>query len=77
MRDAWVAEVKSTTPPNGERQLRLGLGQVTRYRQLLAEDGRTVRALIATEREPSDPSWATLCEEQGIVLGWPGAWRLA
>lgn len=75
MRDAWVAEVKSTTPQNEERQLRLGLGQVTRYRQLLAEDGLPVRALIATEREPSDPSWAALCEEQGIVLGWPGAWR--
>ena len=30
---AWIAEVKSLTPANEERQLRLGLGQVLSYAQ--------------------------------------------
>jgi hypothetical protein len=68
----WVAEVKSITPLNEERQLRLAVGQVVRYRQLLAVDGRTVRAMIAAEREPGDPSWLGLCEGEGIALLWPG-----
>ena len=67
-----MAEVKSITPQNEERQLRLGLGQVIRYRQLLAGEGRSVRAMIATEREPTDPSWSDLLREQGVVLVWPG-----
>ena len=53
-------EVKSNTPKNEERQLRLGLGQVIRYRQLLAREERSVKAMIATEREPTDPSWSAL-----------------
>jgi hypothetical protein len=44
---------------------------VLRYRQLLEADGRTVRALIAVEREPSDPSWGELCAGEGIALAWP------
>ena len=66
----WVAEVKSVTPRNEERQLRTALGQVLRYRQLLEADGRTVRAMIAAEVEPSDQSWADLCAREGIVLVW-------
>jgi hypothetical protein len=67
----WVAEVKSITAQNEERQLRQALGQVLRYRQLLEADGRTVRALIAVEREPSDPSWGELCAGEGIALVRP------
>jgi hypothetical protein len=67
----WVAEVKSITPQNEERQLRQALGQVLRYRQLLAEEGRTAHALIAVEREPSDATWPALCADEGIVLVWP------
>jgi hypothetical protein len=67
----WVAEVKSITAQNEERQLRQALGQVLRYRQLLEADGRTVRALIAVEREPTDPSWGELCAGEGIALVWP------
>ena len=67
-----VAEVKSITQRNEERQLRLAIGQVVRYRQLLGAEGRTVRAMIVTEREPSDPTWADLCTDEGIVLTWPG-----
>jgi hypothetical protein len=68
-----VAEVKSITAVNEEKQLRLGLGQVLRYRQLLARDGDDVRALLAVERGPSDPSWVTLCSGLGVHLAWPGA----
>lgn len=67
----WVAEVKSITRQNEERQLRQALGQVLRYRQLLAEDGRIVHALIAAECEPSDERWVRLCADEGIVLVWP------
>ena len=66
-----VAEVKSLTPQTEERQLRIALGQVSRYRQLLARGGQEVEALIATEYEPADSSWLELAEEQGITLCWP------
>jgi hypothetical protein len=36
----YVAEVKSLTAANEERQLRLGLGQVLRYTHLLAGRAR-------------------------------------
>jgi hypothetical protein len=67
----WVAEVKSVTEQNEERQLRQALGQVLRYRQLLEADRRSVRAMIAVEHKPSDPSWGELCAGEGIVLAWP------
>jgi hypothetical protein len=67
----WVAEVKSITVENEERQLRLGLGQVARYRHQLAREHQAVHAVIAIERAPYDPSWLDLCREQDIVLVWP------
>jgi hypothetical protein len=71
-RDAvWVAEVKSLAPAAEERQLRLAIGQVLRYRQLLDAGERPVHAVIAVERQPSDQSWLALCAEQGIALTWP------
>jgi hypothetical protein len=73
----WVAEVKSLTPQNEERQLRLALGQVLRYRQLLAVDDRDVRAVIVVERAPTDMSWRKLCEEQGATLLWHGEINVA
>ena len=72
-----VAEVKSITPHNEERQLRLSLGQVIRYRQLLSADGRTVRAVIAMEREPSDQSWRELLRQENVMLVWPGRMEIA
>ena len=71
--ETWVAEVKSLTDANEEKQLRLGLGQVLRYRHLLQARGK-VRAVLVTEREPTDRSWHALCAEHGVVLAWPGAW---
>jgi hypothetical protein len=69
----WVAEVKSITPANEEKQLRLGLGQVLRYRHLLEKGGHRVRAVLVAERQPSDPSWETTCAGVGVLLTWPSA----
>jgi hypothetical protein len=65
----YVAEIKSTTPRNLERQLRLGLGQVLRYRHLLAQrTGGNVRAVLVSEREPDDDTWATTTAGAGVAL---------
>lgn len=69
----WVAEVKSLTEANEEKQLRLGLGQLLRYRHLLAPRG-LVQAVLVIEHQPSDPTWETLCEELDILLIWPETW---
>jgi len=55
---------------NEERQLRLGLGQVLRYRQVLAHSGN-VAAVIAVPHSPADAGWLTLCELLGVSLVWP------
>lgn len=67
----WVAEVKSLTRTNEERQLRLGLGQVLRYRQLLAGHAREVRAMLYVERRPRDAAWIDVCASVDVVLRWP------
>lgn len=67
----YVAEVKSLTRINEERQLRLGLGQVLRYAHLLAARATRVQPVLAVEREPSDSSWSELCNAQGVLLVWP------
>ena len=68
----YVCEVKSITPLNEERQLRMAIGQVIRYRQRLAACGHEpIATVVATEREPSDSSWQDLFENEGILLLWP------
>jgi hypothetical protein len=67
----FVAEVKSMTFSNEEKQLRLGLGQVLRYRQVLGRHGRQVTAVLAVEKRPADSSWEGLCQELGVLLVWP------
>ena len=65
----FVAEVKSITAENEEHQLRVGLGQVLRYRQrLLALGHDRVIAVLVPERQPRDPSWRELCQDLGVVL---------
>ena len=65
----FVAEVKSITADNEEHQLRVGLGQVLRYRQhLLALGHDRVVAVLVPERQPHDPSWRKLCQDLGVVL---------
>jgi hypothetical protein len=67
----YVAEVKSVTIENEEKQLRLGLGQVLRYRQALMLRGRAVMAVLVPEMKPTHESWMALCHELGVVLVWP------
>ncbi|MBV9924694.1 MAG: hypothetical protein JOZ96_06585 [Acidobacteria bacterium] len=70
---SWIAEVKSLTKANEEKQLRLGLGQLLRYRQVLSLQG-PVRAVLVAERQPTDDTWDLLCQELNIMLLWPGNW---
>jgi hypothetical protein len=67
----WVGEVKSLTNANEEQQLRLALGQVLRYADLLARRGAVTRLVVMTEREPLDATWQQLCERLGVLLLWP------
>ena len=70
--NAFVAEVKSLTNANEEKQLRLGLGQVLRYRHLLAHmTTKPVRCVLVAERRPSDATWLDVCESLGVLLVWP------
>jgi len=68
-----VAEIKSVTSANEEKQLRLGLGQVLRYRSILAArpEFADVRAWLVPERAPSDPSWKMACEEVDVEMFTP------
>jgi hypothetical protein len=68
---SFVAEVKSLTALNEERQLRLGLGQVLDYQELMSKRTRGVRAVLAVERQPRDGRWLVLCERHQVVLVWP------
>lgn len=67
----FVTEVKSMTFSNEEKQMRLGVGQILRYRQIMERLGRPVIGVLAVENEPTDPGWKTLCNDLGIVLVWP------
>jgi hypothetical protein len=69
--DLHVAEVKSTTAINEEHQMRLGLGQLLRYRHALFAGGTTVHATLYVERRPADPQWSELCRSLGVTLRWP------
>ena len=65
----FVAEVKSITDDNEEDQLRLGHGQVLRYRHRLTNLGhQRVVAVLVPERPPRDPSWDDLCHDLGVIL---------
>jgi hypothetical protein len=46
------------------------LGQVLRYRHLVAERDTTA-AVVAIEREPRDKRWVALCSALGVSLVWP------
>jgi hypothetical protein len=65
----FVAEVKSCTNANIEKQLRLGLGQVLRYRSMLEDAlGARVVAVLALEAPLADASWRRLCNGLGVCL---------
>jgi hypothetical protein len=68
---AWglfIAEVKSITESNKERQLRLGLGQVLSYHHLLARRGYGVKAVLVAESDPRDDTWSTVCRDLEVLL---------
>jgi hypothetical protein len=67
----FVAEVKSVTNRNEERQLRMGLGQVLQYRHNLEMKlGRPVVAVLASERRPP-AGWVSLFDSLGVRVVWP------
>jgi hypothetical protein len=66
----FVAEIKSLTLRNEEKQLRLGLGQVLRYAHQLNGQFKAVPVLVV-ERCPSDASWILLCKQLDVILTWP------
>jgi len=66
----FVAEIKSLTVGNEEKQLRLGLGQVLRFAHQIGPNAVTVPVLVV-ERRPTDSSWKQLCEHLGVILAWP------
>jgi hypothetical protein len=70
-----IAEIKSMSATNEEKQLRLALGQVLRYAHLLEKAGREVRRLVVTERKPQDASWMELASSLGVTLSWPEAFE--
>ena len=61
----------SQTKENEEKQLRLGLGQVLRYWDILSVNQAQVKAVLVVEREPADAGWIRLCELLGVLLAWP------
>lgn len=68
----FVAEIKSITRQNEEEQLRLGLGQVLRYRHFLPEG--TVAVLAASQMPAEFSSWRETCADVGVRLVWPKVW---
>ncbi len=71
----FVCEVKSTTPTNETKQLRLGLGQVLHYRATLRQGGSETVAVLAVENPVADPLWEALCGDLGVILAWPGVFE--
>lgn len=68
----WVAEVKSLTNANEEKQLRLGLGQVLRYAHVLTRLHRgRVTPVLVVERKPVTDDWPDLCATHNVLLLWP------
>ncbi len=57
---------------NEERQLRLGLGQVLRYRHLTRSEATTVVAWLVLETKPSSDDWLDLCGDLQVEVWWPG-----
>ena len=71
--EVYLVEVKSLTPANEDKQLRLGLGQLLSYKYQIEHSWKVgvVRAVLAVEHEPSDDHWLGLCAEHYVTLTWP------
>jgi len=69
-----VAEVKSLPEDGIDRQLRIGVGQILHYRELLRRRfGTEVLPVLAVPTDPGEP-WHDVCAAAGIVLSWPPLW---
>ena len=64
----YLAEVKSTTVDNFEKQLRLGLGQILRYSSLILEENEAEIAPILVVEKILDESWYATCSNVGVTL---------
>ena len=51
--------------------MRLGLGQVLRYPQMLRRTHEVVKAVLVLEAQPLDPTWRELCASLDVLLCWP------
>jgi len=69
----FVVEVKSCTKANEVRQLRMGIGQVLDYEDVLRARGKAVQPVLYLERAPSDARWVPLAERHNVRLVWPGS----
>ena len=67
-----VAEVKGLTANNELSQMRIGLGQVLRYRYRASLQYGPVQAWLVTDSAPLDQLWEQVCESVGVHLWWPG-----
>jgi len=67
-----VAEVKGVTTNNELSQLRIGLGQVLRYRYRAIGTYELVQAWLVADSPPLDQLWGPLCDSLGVQLWWPG-----
>ena len=67
----YVAEVKSLTRENEERQLRLGLGQLLQYSHLLRKRTEHVISVLVPELKPRDPEWGQLCKALNVKFVFP------
>lgn len=67
-----VAEVKGLNLNNELSQLRVGLGQVVRYRHRAAMSYGQVQAWLVADSPPLDPLWDAVCASVQVYLWWPG-----
>jgi hypothetical protein len=67
---SFVAEVKTVTPANQDRQLRMGLGQILHYQDMLRRSGVPTQCVLFVEL-PQESHWVELCAEHGVKLVWP------
>ncbi len=68
-----IVEVKGITGLNEREQLRLGLGQVLRYRFISEKQGHPTQAWLVTDVPPADLLWTEICESLNVRLWWPGS----
>ena len=70
MRARFMSPRSRVSPiKNEERQLRLGLGQIIRFRSLLASRlDRQVRTVLVPEQRSRDDAWRATCKGVGVEL---------